>query len=147
MDTISILGFLSGLIGIIGFFFPVEWKNKILIKVAFSLVLASLSIYIFYQNSKINQMERVSKSADLLIESKDTQFTPEGFILAALSFLEQNKNEFPESYYRAKKIFDKYDKSDYRSIESVGTSSEMEGLIRGIAMLSTVKEGEEKGEK
>ncbi len=140
MDTISILGFLSGLIGIVGFFFPVQWKNKIFVKIAFTLVLASLSIYIFYQNSKIDKIERVSKSANLLIESKDTQFTSEGFILAALSFLEQNKNEFPESYERAKKIFENYDKSDYRSIESVGTSSEMEGLIKGIAILSTVKE-------
>ena len=140
MDTISILGFLSGLIGIIGFFFPIEWRNKIYVKIAFIIVLATLSIYIFYQNSKIDKIERVSKSANLLIQSKETEFTSEGFILAALSFLEQNKNEFPESYERAKKIFEKYDKSDNRSIESVGTSSEMEGLIKGIGILSTVKE-------
>lgn len=140
MNTISIVGFLSGLIGIIGFFFPVEWKNKILIKIVFTMVLFFLSFFIITQNSKIHQIERVSKSANLLIEKKDTEFTAEGFILAALSFLEQNRNEYPESYARAKMIFDKYDKSDNREIESVGTSFEMEGLIKGIGILSTVSE-------
>jgi hypothetical protein len=140
MDTLSILGFLSGLLGIVGFFFPVQWKNKIFVKIAFTIVLGSLTGYVYCQNAKIDKIERVSKSANLLIKSKDAQFTSEGFILAALSFLEQNKNDFPESYERAKKIFEKYDKSDFRGIESVGTSSEMEGLIKGIAILSTVKE-------
>lgn len=140
MDIISFLGFLSGIIGIIGFFFPIEWRNKNFVKIAFILVLGSLSVCLFYQNSKIGKIERVSKSANQLIKSKHTEFTSGGFILAALSFLEQNKNEFPESYERAKKIFEKYDKSEYRSIESVQTSSEMQGLIKGIAILSTAKE-------
>lgn len=140
MDTIAIVGLLSGILGIFGFFFPIEWKKKVLIKISFTLIFLLLSAYIVIQNSKISRIERVSKSANLLIEKKDTGFTSEGFILAALSFLEQNKNDFPESYDRAKKIFEKYDKSEYRGIESVGVSSEMEGLIKGIGILSTVKE-------
>lgn len=140
MDTISIIGLLSGIIGIIGFFFPLEWKKKIFIKIAFITIFFSLSCYIIYQNSKISKIERVSKSANLLIEKKSMEFTHEGFILAGLSFLEQNKSDFPESYERAKKIFKKYDESQYRGLESVETSSEIEGLIRGIGILSTVKE-------
>ena len=140
MDTITIVGLLSGILGIIGFFFPIEWKKKILIKVIFTLIFLFLSTYLASLNSKISRIERVSKSANLLIQKKSSEFTSEGFILAALSFLEQNRNDFPESYERAKHIFEKYDKSDYRSIESISTSSEMEGLIKGIGILSTVKE-------
>lgn len=140
MDTISIIGLLSGILGIIGFFFPIEWKKNVFIKLIFTLIFLSLSSYIIIQNSKITKIERVSKSANLLIEKKSMEFTSEGFILAALSFLEQNKNEFPESYERAKQIFKKYDESQYRDIESVNTSYEMEGLIKGIAILSTIKE-------
>ena len=140
MDTIAIVGLLSALLGIVGFFFPVEWKNKTSIKIVFTIVLLSLSAYIIYQNSKINRAEKISKSANLLIEQKHMEFTHEGFILAALSFLEQNRKDFPESYERAKMIFDKYDKSPYRGLESVDTSFEMEGLIKGIGILSTVKE-------
>jgi hypothetical protein len=140
MNIISIFGFLSGLIGIFGFFFPIEWKNKIFIKITYTIVLASLSFIIVTQNLKINQIERVSKTANLLIEKKTIDFTDEGFILACLSFLEQNKKEFPESYERAKLIFDKYDKSDNRRVESIYISSEMEGMIKGIGILSTVSE-------
>ncbi|UVD79373.1 hypothetical protein NWE55_14765 [Myroides albus] len=60
--------------------------------------------------------------------------------MASLSFLEQNKNEFPESYERAKEIFKKYDNSEYKTTESVGISYEMAGIVKGIAILSTVKE-------
>jgi hypothetical protein len=140
MDTISIIGLLSGIIGIIGFFFPIEWKKKIFIKIAFIAIFFSLSCYIIFQNSKITKIERVSESANLLIEKKSMEFTHEGFILAGLSFLEQNKSDFPESYERAKQIFKKYDESQYRGLESVETSSEIEGLIKGIGILSTVKE-------
>ncbi|WP_146779246.1 hypothetical protein [Flavobacterium psychrolimnae] len=66
------------------------------------------------------------------------EFTSEGFTLAALSFLEQNKNDFPDSYERANKIFETYDKSEERNSNSVSTASEMEGLIKGIGILSTV---------
>lgn len=88
MDTISILGILSGILGIIGFFFPVEWKEKNIIKVVFTIILFVLTSYIVYQNSKISRIEKVSKSANLLVENKSRDFTSEGFILAALSFLE-----------------------------------------------------------
>ncbi|MBL7888807.1 MAG: hypothetical protein JNL24_04610 [Bacteroidia bacterium] len=140
MDVITILEILSGIIGIIGFFFPIEWKKKIIIKLMFSLILLLLTSYIVFQNSKINRIEKISKSANLLINKKSMEFSNEGFILAALSFLEQQKNDFPESYERAKMIFEKYDKNEYRSIESVRVSSEMEGLIKGIGILSTVKD-------
>jgi hypothetical protein len=138
MDTITILGLTSALIGIIGFFFPIEWKSKAYIKLVFTIIFVILSAWIVYQNSKINKIERVSKSANLLIEQKSMEFTSEGFILAALSFLEQNKNDFPDSYQRAKKIFETYDKSEERNLNSVTTASEMEGLIKGIGILSTV---------
>jgi hypothetical protein len=138
MNTITILGVISGLIGIIGFFFPVEWKSKTYIKIVFTIVFVILSVCIVYQNSKINKIERISKSANLLIEQKTMEFTHEGFILAGLSFLEQNKNDFPDSYERAKKIFEAYDKSDERELNSITTASEMEGLIKGIGILSTV---------
>ncbi|MDM1501224.1 hypothetical protein HX071_03285 [Myroides marinus] len=140
MDTIAILGLLSGTIGIIGFFFPIEWKKKVFIKVIFTLILLVLTSYIVYQNSKITRIEKVSKSANLLVEKKSMEFTSEGFILAALSFLEQNKNDFPETYERAKTIFEEYNKSENRDFKSVRTSYEMEGLIKGIGILSTVKE-------
>lgn len=138
MNTISALSVLSCLIGIIGFFFPIEWKNKKIFKLVFVLILLILSTYIVILNSKIERIERISKSANLLIENREKKFTDEGFILAGLSFLEQNKSDFPESYERAKRIFEEYKKKDDKDFKSITTASEIEGLIGGISILSTV---------
>jgi Na+/phosphate symporter len=140
MDTITKLGLVGTLLGIIGFFFPVEWKNKFLVKIVFTLIVIVLSVWIINQNSRIRQMEKISKSANLLVEQKSINFTSEGFILAALSFLEQNKSSYPDSYKRAKDIFEVYNKSEHRDINSTYTASEMEGLIVGIGILSTVED-------
>lgn len=140
MDTINILGIISGLIGIIGFFYPKQWEKKWIVKSILFAVITCLSILIVIQNSKIEKLEKVSKSANLLLEKKEMEFTSEGFIMAALSFLEQNRNDFPESYERAKSLFEKYDKSEDRDIASVSVSYEMAGLLNGIAILSTVEE-------
>jgi len=142
MDTIGILSLLSGLIGILGYFYPIEWKKSFVIKIAFSIILLFLSTFIILQNSKIEKIERISKSANLLIEGRNTKFTSEGFILAALSFLEQNKSDFPDAYYKAEMIYFEYNNSEDREMESIGTSFELEGLIRGIAILSTVSEND-----
>lgn len=74
--------------------------------------------------------------------SQSTKFTSEGFILAAMSFLEQNQSDFPDAYYKAEMIYFDYDSSEDREKESVSTSYELEGLIMGIAILSTVSENE-----
>ncbi|HWV72990.1 MAG TPA: hypothetical protein VN040_14815, partial [Pseudosphingobacterium sp.] len=127
-------------IGIIGFFYPKQWEKKWIAKSILFAVITCLSVLIVIQNSKIEKLEKVSKSANLLLEKKEMEFTSEGFIMAALSFLEQNKKDFPESYERAKSLFEKYNKSEDRDITSVSVSYEMAGLLNGIAILSTVEE-------
>jgi hypothetical protein len=89
-----------------------------------------LTIVIVYQNSIINSKERISKAANFLIENKKFEFTNEGFILASLAFLEQNRKEYPDIYEISKEIFKNYNKSEHRALNAVTVSYEMSGLIK-----------------
>ncbi len=140
MDLLGILGVTGTLLTIFAFFFPLEWKNKRVFKIVFFTIIALLSSTIVYLNLKISRIEKISKSAEALIQQKAHGFTDEGFILASLSFLEQNKKDFPDSYERAIKIFESYNNSRDKRYESLDVSSELEGLLKGIAILSTVDE-------
>lgn len=136
MDYINLLGIISGIIGIFGFFYPKQWQKKWPIKLFFILTIACLSTLIVVQSSKINRIEKISKSASVLLEEQRTEYTSEGFIQAALSFLEKYKMDFPDAYKRATDIFNRYNQSEYRGVRSADTASELAGLIKGIATLS-----------
>lgn len=137
MDYINLLGILSGIIGIFGFFYPKQWQQKWPIKAVLVITIAGLSTLIVIQNSKINRIEKISRAASVLLKERDTEYTSEGFIQASLSFLEMYKSDFPDAYKRATDIFNKYNSSVYRSSRSTDTSFELAGLIKGIATLST----------
>ena len=136
MDYINLLGIFSGILGIFGFFYPKQWQKKWPIKAVFAITIASLSTLLVLQNSKINRIEKISRSASILLEEKATAYTPEGFIQAALSFMEKYKTEFPDAYIRATEIFSRYNSSEHRWSKSTDTASELAGLIKGIATLS-----------
>jgi hypothetical protein len=137
MDYINLLGIISGVIGIFGFFYPKQWQKKWPIKAVLVLIIASLSTLIAVQNSRINRIEKISRSASILLNAHSTDYTSEGFIQAALSFMEKYKGDFPDAYKRATNIFERYDKSEYRGLRSTDTAYELAGLIKGIATLSS----------
>jgi len=80
-------------------------------------------------NSRLRRIDNISIAANKLLEYQKFHFSPEGFNLACLSFLEQNKDLYPESYERAKGLFRESGKSEENS-------NTMSGLIRGIAILN-----------
>lgn len=140
MYLVTALSVISGIVGILAFFFPIKWKKSLFVKIIFISIISILSIYLSYQNYKLNRIEKISKTANLLIKNKDTDFTNEGFVLACLSFMEQNKDEFPDSYSRAISIYKKYENNNNKGYESIVLSSELEGLIKGIGYFNTEEE-------
>jgi hypothetical protein len=139
MDFYALSGIIGTVFSIATVFLPEKFKSKKLTLGIFTFTIIVLCCFITNLNSKLNRIEKVSMTANELIEEKSMKFTNEGFILATLAFLEQNKDLYPESYKRAENIFDYYKKSNDKSIESVNVSFELEGLLQGIAILSQEK--------
>lgn len=73
-----------------------------------------------------------------LVNRFDMEFTHKGFIQAGLSFMEENRDLYPDSYQRAIQIKENL-KDKWFSGDVVDASFEMKGLIFGIAILNKDK--------
>ncbi|MDR1202649.1 MAG: hypothetical protein LBL58_13635 [Tannerellaceae bacterium] len=137
MDILVLSGFVGALFSVLAFFMPEKFKSNRAIKITFIVLLIGLCCIITFQYSKLKRIENISKSATTLIKSKEFSYTHKSFVQAGLAFLEQNKDLYPDSYERARNLYDEYKKKEnpYAS-ETVDIASEIEGIIRGIAVLN-----------
>lgn len=95
--------------------------------------MSGIATVIVSQNSRLEEINRVSRAANQLLKDKTMEFTHEGFTQAGLSFLEQNKGLYPDSYKRAILI------SENRELDQVTKSFTIAGIIKGIAILNAEK--------
>lgn len=134
----TIVGTAAGLLAL--FLTVAGWKKRIV--AAFGIILVAASAY--YTAGiigKLNQLESTYKQANSLISGRSMKHTQEGFILAALTFLEAKKQQFPDTYERALEICKRYEctspdrelQDGYNSIEA---ASIFESMLEGIAVMS-----------
>ena len=138
MDYFLLLSIISGLITIISYFLPIKWRtNKMGLAILFGGIVF-ISGWITHLNSKLERVKNVQKSAMELVNRFDMEFTNKGFIQAGISFMEENKDLYPDSYQRAIQMKEDL-KDKWFSGDVVDASYEMKGLIYGIAILNKDK--------
>lgn len=89
-------------------------------------------------DSELERVKNVQKSALELVNRFEMEFTHKGFIQAGLSFMEENRDLYPDSYQRAVQIKEDL-KDKWFSGDVVDASFEMRDLIYGIAILNKDK--------
>lgn len=108
--TVGLVGSISSIISL--FISAPGWKSK-LVHLSYALVVTAIATIAFeYKNDRaIAQLELqrfndVERQAELLLRTRDqtTSGSAKGFMLASLTFLEKNKDLFPDTYDRAKKL-------------------------------------------
>lgn len=138
MNYLLLLTIVSGIITIITLFIPDRLKTKKgFIYTAFILIVF-ISGWLTQLNTKLERIENLQKAAKMLIEKQGSEFTDRGFIQAGLSFMEINKDLYPDTYLRAIKIYEKLEKSGY-TFGASEAAYEMKGLIKGISILNEEK--------
>lgn len=138
MDFILLLTTISSVVSIIGFFITIVKDKKWYITISSivsALVFICMSVHIHKLESRIERVKDIQRAASQLVEERDMRFTSEGFVQAALSFLEVNKDLYPDTYMRAVEIEQKMheSKSIYTGVEA---ASELSGILNGIAILN-----------
>ncbi len=110
--TIGLVGAIASIISL--FISAPGWKSK-MVHIAYALVVTAVATIAFeYKNDRlIEQLELqrfkdIEQQANLLLRNRDqsTSGAAKGFMLASLTFLEKNKDFFPDTYERAKKLCD-----------------------------------------
>lgn len=141
--TLTIAGIIASIIGL---FIPDKWRNKKVLMFAFLFCLVFISGWVSnlqneieIKNAIIERKNSVSIKAQALIDQKRMNFTYRGYIQACLSFLEANKDLYPDSYENGKKIEIELKnelKANKYSTYEVDAASEIGGIIQGIAILN-----------
>lgn len=143
MDFVAVLGVVGSVASLISLFLPASKKKEKIIHALYVFFIAiTAGVAIYYQQINSRNEQAKAFAAELLKDSE--QYSAEGFNLAALAFLEANKEIFPDSYARAKEMCAKndcvgaqYGNSDTAPLDhaynQINVQSALKGLIRGIA--------------
>jgi len=151
--TIGIVGSLSSIISL--FIAAPGWKSK-LVHITYALVITGIAAIAFeYKNDRVivelelDRFKNVEMQAKQLLKTRDqtTAGAAKGFMLASLTFLEKNRELFPDTYERAKQLCEKAGCTDtgYTSNNSQPRhfdkmyegATAMHYLIRGIMPTNT----------
>ena len=138
MDYLLLLTIFSSVVSVIGFLVSIfkdfKWNTSLLCIVS-AVTFTYMSIYIRKLETRIERTENIQRAALKLVDHRDTRFSSEGFVQAALSFLEINKDLYPDTYMRAIEIERRMHESEslYAGIDA---ASELSGILNGIAILN-----------
>ncbi|MDY4387771.1 hypothetical protein [Pectobacterium aroidearum] len=157
MDTFTAsLSFIASLIGIIGFISGAitSGKYRLITPLLMTPVIGGLFYFAYSYSEQVKRIHKVEDAASILVyEYKG--YTSQGFSLAALAFLEKNKDLYPDTYKRAMDLCDinsclslKRDddsiKALHRGYEQTDVASAFKGLLLGISRLEGGADGSKK---
>lgn len=138
MDYILLLTISSSVVSLIGFLVSIfkdfKWKTSLLCIVS-AVTFTYMSVYIRKLETRIERTENIQRAALKIINQRNMNFSSEGFVQAALSFLETNKDLYPDTYMRAVEIERRMHESESIYAGS-DAASEISGIINGIAILN-----------
>lgn len=136
MDFWQVLGAVSGVASIVGLALPLTTRHQRVVHLLYGLAIVALSSTAVWYWSQNNRLRSVERTASVLVAERQMGYTNEGFIQAALAFLEKNKDLYPEAYARAQKLCEVNSCLTLNhSIESVDLAFALEGLLKGIGTL------------
>ena len=151
MDLIAIIVGIVGVVGsiasIVGLFRSGLTNRQRVVHAAWGISVALCVGAAVWSQQKLSRIERVERAATELLKDRRFNYTPEGFIQAALAFLEKNKDLHPDSYARAQEICrlnnclgsqhsGGSENSLNHAFNQINVASALEGLLRGIATIN-----------
>ncbi len=136
----TIVTVVSGVCAVLSFFIPINTPRARIWHAAYILVVSGVVAYATYQGSRLARVNDVSRAADQLVKARATDFTDRGYALAALAFLEKNRDLFPDSYARATRACENFKCEDPgSSVDMVDLAFTFDGIVKGIGTLSSSK--------
>jgi hypothetical protein len=143
MDTVvTVVGLVSGVLGIISYFLPIGNRRARWVHTGYVFVVACAVSLATYESGRLKRLDEISRSADRLVAEQEMNYTSRGYVFAVLSFLEKNKDEFPDTYARAVAACKTFKCDDRNaSLNLVELSFTFKGIARGLGTLSSAPRG------
>jgi hypothetical protein len=151
---VFIVGLISSILGIVGFFLPSSGNRGKLIHAIYIIFVCLVLAVTFHVNNELNasnerlkRIASIERSAKKLLDEAEFGYTHGGFVQAALTFLEKTSDVLPQTYERAKLLCEKrgcLEKSKDQSgsalaydLEMITTAYEMKGIIRSVSTITS----------
>ena len=137
MNYLLLLTILSSICGIVSFIIGVcskYTKAKILQWVFIVFVLTFSSGYAVHYNSELERIKNIHRQANAIYGHYNLYGDYKEYIQEVLTFLEENREEYPDSYKRAIQIYDDMKKESIQY--ACEPAEELRGIIKGIATLN-----------
>ncbi|MBN9627124.1 MAG: hypothetical protein ABS39_11240 [Acidovorax sp. SCN 65-28] len=106
MDIVYVAGFVGSIASIITLFVAApDWKSRV-VHAFYVLLVTTLASAYAVHSSKLSEYTEIEKQAHRILKSADlsSDGSTRGFVLLSLSFLEKNKQQFPDTYDSARKL-------------------------------------------
>lgn len=134
MNFILVITLASAICGIISFFTIPYIKSNKWSWVAVVVILTLATGFTVHYNSELERMKSIHRQASIICSHFNSYSFNKEFIQEVLTFLEENKERYPDAYSRATQIYvdmkSSTDQYDY------GPALELHGIIKGIAALN-----------
>lgn len=134
MSYLVLIGLISAICSILSFFTSKLFKSRLWLWAVVVFILTFASGFAIHYNSELERINNIHRQAIAISE----HYTPYGgykeYIQESLTFLEENRDKYPEAYERAKDIY--FDLKVRESKDDFSSAKEIHGIIKGIATIS-----------
>ena len=134
-DTLAVIGSVCSIISFIVLVISMfTSKDTIKRKIFWFVLLIVMAISIgetVYLDSELKRIKDIHNKAESVYEDYSIYGSDLEYIEEVLTFLEENKDSYPDAYERANRAYDKMKDSEKILAESK-TAEEMKGIIKGI---------------
>lgn len=134
MNYLLLITIISAICSILSFLTSKVFKSRVWLWSVVVFILTFASGYAIYSNSELEKTKNIHRQAQAI----NDHYVPFGdyreFIQESLTFLEENRDRYPESYERAKEIYAETRKPQF--VYYSDAASEMRGIIKSIAELN-----------
>lgn len=139
-NTLAALGSVSSIIGfIISVVTSKETLKRKMIWFSLLIVMAGSIAGTVYLNSELKRIKDIHNKAESVYEDYSRFGSSLEYVHEVLTFLEENKDSYPDAYERANRIYDemKEDMKDFgKVLVDSKAAEEMNGIIKGIVTLN-----------
>jgi len=137
MNYIVLISLISAICSILSFFTSKIFKSRLWIWAVVVFILTFASGYAIYINSELERINNIHRQATAIYEHHGPYSINKVFIQEVLTFLEENKDRYPDAYERAKQIYSDMKNSEFQYDSDAAT--ELRGIIKGIATINKDK--------
>ena len=134
MSFIGVITIVSSICGIISFFTIPHIKSNRWLWAVIVIILTWATGFSVHYSSELERIKSIHRQASIICSHyKSSSFNKE-FIQEVLTFLEENKERYPDAYSRARQIYT--DMKNTPMQYDYEPAQEMYGMIKGIAALN-----------